>query len=51
MAAMLAETPANAIAILKSGGAAVGRNLKGIGQGLQNFGRGAIGTVKGLLGK
>jgi AsmA protein len=47
LAAMLAQTPANALAILKSTGGSVGRNLEGLGQGL----KGATGVLKGLLGK
>jgi AsmA protein len=51
LAAMLAQTPANAIAILKSTGGNVGRNLEGLGQGLKGIGQGAAGALKGLLGK
>jgi AsmA protein len=51
LAAMLAQTPANALAILKSTGGSVGRNLEGIGEGLKGIGQGAAGALKGLLGK
>jgi AsmA protein len=51
LAAMLAQTPAAAIAILKSTGGNVGRNLGGVGQGLKNVGEGAFGAIKGLFGK
>ena len=51
LAAMLAQTPANAIAILKSTGGNVGRSLEGAGQGLRDVGEGAFGALKGLLGK
>jgi AsmA protein len=44
LAAMLAQTPANALTILKSGGSKVGQDLKAIGQG-------AVGVLKGLFGK
>jgi AsmA protein len=44
LAAMLAQTPANAIAILKSTRGNVGKNLEGAGQG-------ALGTLRSLFGK
>lgn len=44
LAAMLAQTPGNALAILKSGGGKVGQGLKGVGQG-------AVDVLKGLFGK
>ena len=44
LAAMLAQTPANALTILKSGGDKVGQDLKAVGQG-------AVGVLKGLFGK
>jgi AsmA protein len=51
LALMLAQTPANAIAILKSTGGSVGRNLEGFGQDLKGIGQGAVDALKGLLGK
>jgi hypothetical protein len=51
LAAMLAQTPAAAIAILKSTGGNVGRDLGSLGQGLKNVGEGAFGAIKGLFGK
>ena len=48
---MLAQTPANALAILKSTGGSVGRNLEELGQGLKGIGEGAADALKGLLGK
>jgi AsmA protein len=51
LAAMLAQTPANALAILKSGGASVGRSLEGVGQSLKGVGQGAVGALKGIFGK
>jgi AsmA protein len=51
LAAMLAQTPATAIAVLKSAGGNVGRNLGSVGQGLGNVGKDAFGALKGLFGK
>ena len=51
LAAMLAQTPAAAIAILKSTGGNVGRELGSVGQGLEDVGKDAFGGLKGLFGK
>jgi AsmA protein len=51
LGAMLAQTPAAAIAILKSTGGNVGRGLGGVSQGLRDVGEGAFGALKGLFGK
>jgi hypothetical protein len=51
LAAMLAQTPATAIAVLKSTGGNVGRNFGSVGQGLGNVGKDAFGVLKGLFGK
>ncbi|HMD65345.1 MAG TPA: AsmA family protein [Stellaceae bacterium] len=44
MTAMLAQTPGNALSVLKSGGSSVGQGLKDVGQD-------AIGVLKGIFGK
>ena len=44
MTAMLAQTPSNALSVLKSGGSSVGQGLKDVGQH-------AIGVLKGIFGK
>jgi AsmA protein len=51
LAAMLAQTPANAIAILKSTGGNVGKNLGGAERSLKGVGQGALGTLRSLFGK
>ena len=51
LAAMLAQTPAAAIAILKSTGGNVGRELGSVGQGLEDVGKDAFGGLKRLFGK
>jgi len=48
---MLAQTPAAAIAILKSTGGNVGRELGSVGQGLEDVGKDAFGGLKRLFGK
>jgi AsmA protein len=51
LAAMLVETPGNALAILKSAGGNVGQNIQGIGRDLKGVGQDAVGALKGLFGK
>jgi AsmA protein len=51
LAAMLTQTPANALAILKSAGGSVGKNLQGVGQGAKSVGQRAIGVLKGIFGQ
>jgi AsmA protein len=51
LSAMLTQTPGNALAILKSAGGSVGKNLEGVGQGLKSVGQGAVGVLKGIFGQ
>jgi AsmA protein len=51
LSAMLTQTPGNALAILKSAGGSVGKNLEGVGQGLKSVGQDAVGALKGLFGQ
>jgi AsmA protein len=51
LSAMLTQTPANALDILKSAGGSVGKDLQGVGQDLRSVGRGAVGVLKGIFGQ
>ncbi len=51
LSAMLTQTPDNALAVLKSAGGSVGKNLEGVGQGLKSVGQGAVGVLKGIFGQ
>ena len=50
LSAMLTQTPDNALAILKSAGGSVGKNIQGVGQGLKSVGQDAVGVLKGIFG-
>lgn len=51
LSAMLTQSPGNALAILKSAGGSVGKNLQGVGQGLKSVGQDAVGALKGIFGQ
>ena len=51
LSAMLTQSPGSALAILKSAGGSVGKNLEGVGQGLKSVGQDAVGALKGIFGQ
>jgi hypothetical protein len=51
LSAMLTQSPGNALAILKSAGGSVGKNLQGVGQDLKSVGQGAVEVLKGIFGQ